>query len=224
VVKDNPVRVIFDLDGTLVDSIGSLASAGARLCTEMGRPTVSVSDYAGFVGRGIRVQVVELMQATGGLPDDGGEAALERFREIYAADPVSGVEEYPGARAALMALSKQGCALGVCTQKPEAPARQILTALGHMPPVKSVIGGDSLPGVLKPDPAMLSAAADPLGSGPLIYVGDSGIDAKTAENSGVPFILTGWGYRNADTGDLKYDALIDSFADLPDIIAKLNPG
>lgn len=219
---DNPVRVIFDLDGTLVDSIGSLAAAGARLCEEMNRPTVSSAEYARFVGRGIRAQVVDLMQATGGLPDDGGEAALIRFREIYASDPVSGVDEYPGARDVLLALADQGCALGVCTQKPEGPARQILEALGHMPPVTSVVGGDTLPGILKPDPAMLHAAADPLGKGPLIYVGDSGVDAKTAENAGVPFVLTGWGYRNAEASDLKYDAIIDSFADMPAVIARLS--
>jgi phosphoglycolate phosphatase len=221
---DKAVRVVFDLDGTLVDSVGSLAAAGARLCREMDRPTVSARDYAGFVGRGIKAQVVDLMRATGGLPDDGGDAAFARFREIYAQDPVSGVDEYPQAKEALLALAADGCALGVCTQKPEQPARQILTALGHMPPVSSVVGGDTLPGVLKPDPAMLWAAAEPLGQGPLIYVGDSGVDAKTAENAGVPFVLTGWGYRNAQADDLRYDALIASFSELPEVIKRLSLG
>jgi len=219
--KEKPVRVVFDLDGTLVDSVGSLAAAGARLCKEMNRPTVSAADYAGFVGRGIKAQIVDLMTATGGLPDDGGDAAFRRFREIYAEDPVRGVEEYPGAREVLLALAAKGYALGVCTQKPEGPARQILEALGHMPPVSSVVGGDTLPGVLKPDPAMLRTAAEPLGDGPLIYVGDSGVDAKTAENAGVPFVLTGWGYRNADAKDLRHDALIESFAELPEVIEGL---
>jgi phosphoglycolate phosphatase len=210
--------VIFDLDGTLVDSVGSLAAAGATLCRELGRPTVSAGDYAAFVGRGIKAQVVDLMAATGGLPDDGGEAAFARFQQIYAADPLSGVETYPGAREALLALADQGYALGVCTQKPEGPARAILSALGLMPPVVSVVGGDTLPGVLKPDPAMLARAAEPLGEGPLIYVGDSGVDAKTAENAGVPFVLTGWGYRAADP---KCDAVIESFAELPDVVVRL---
>ena len=214
-------RVVFDLDGTLVDSVGSLAKAGARLCVEMGRSTVDAEQYARFVGRGIKAQVVDLMTATGGLPDDGGEAAFRRFREIYAEDPVGSVNEYLGAREVLLALAAEGYALGVCTQKPEGPARQILKALGHMPPVTSVVGGDTLRGVLKPDPAMLLAAAEPLGNGPLIYVGDSGVDAKTAENLGVPFVLTGWGYRNADADDLRYDTIIGSFAELPEVIARL---
>jgi len=75
VATDNPVRVVFDLDGTLVDSLGSLAAAGARLCEEMGRPTVPAEQYEAFVGRGIMAQVVDLMTTTGGLPDDGGQAA-----------------------------------------------------------------------------------------------------------------------------------------------------
>jgi len=221
VQSESTVRVVFDLDGTLVDSVGSLASAGARLCQEMNRPTIEADLYAGFVGRGIKAQVVDLMKATGGLPADGGEAAFERFREIYAEDPITGVSEYPGARDALLALADDGCALGVCTQKPEGPARQILEALGHMPPISSVVGGDTLPGVLKPDPAMLRAAAEPLGQGALFYVGDSGVDAKTAENANVPFILTGWGYRNADADTLRFDALIESFAELPEVVRHL---
>lgn len=215
---ENPVRVVFDLDGTLVDSVGSLAAVGAILCGEMGRPTVSAEDYAGFVGRGIKAQVVDLMMATGGLPDDGGEAAFKRFQEIYAADPVIGVGTYPGAQEVLLALAARGYALGVCTQKPEGPARAILKALGLMPPVASVVGGDTLPDILKPDPAMLLAAGAPLGEGPMIYVGDSGVDAKTAEYAGVPFVLTGWGYRANDPAS---DAVIASFAELPDVVALL---
>ena len=218
----NPVRVVFDLDGTLVDSLGSLAAAGLRLCEEMGRPTVPAEQYGAFVGRGMMAQVVDLMTSTGGLPDDGGQAAFIRFNEIYAEDPVSGVNEYPGARAALMALADQGCALAVCTQKPEAQARQILEALGHMPPVSVVVGGDTLPGVLKPDPAMLYRAADSIGTGPLIYVGDSEVDAKTVENADVPFVLTEWGYRGAATNTLRHSALIQSFTELPEAVKRLS--
>jgi len=218
----NPVRVVFDLDGTLVDSLGSLAAAGSRLCDELGRPTVPTEGYAKFVGRGIKAQVIDLLTTTGGLPEDGGEAAFVRFNEIYAEDPVTGVDEYPGARAALLALTDHGCALAVCTQKPEAQARQILEALRHMPPVSAVVGGDTLPGVLKPDPAMLHRAADPLGTGPLIYVGDSEVDAKTAKNAGVPFVLTQWGYRSAAPETLRHVAFIESFEELPAVVARLS--
>ena len=79
---ENAVRIVFDLDGTLVDSVGSLAAAGAELCREMNRPIVSAEDYAGFVGRGVKAQVVDLMNATGGLPADGGDAAFARSRHF----------------------------------------------------------------------------------------------------------------------------------------------
>jgi len=90
-----------------------------------------------------------------------------------------------------------------------------------MPPVSAVVGGDTLPGVLKPDPAMLRRAAEPLGTGPLIYVGDSEVDAKTAENANVPFVLTEWGYRSAAPDTLRHNALITSFDELPKVVARL---
>lgn len=217
------VRVVFDLDGTLVDSLGSLAAAGARLLLEMGRTPASAEGFGRYVGRGMAALVRDLLTDTGGLPEDEGEVALARYHAIYAEDPVVGVTEYPGAQAALVALANQGYALGVCTQKPEALARQILTALGHMPPIASVVGGDTLPGVLKPDPAMLLHAAEPFGTGPLIYVGDSSVDAQTAANADVPFILTDWGYRSEASADLRHHAVLKSFATLPDVVARLAP-
>ena len=221
VTSKNPIRVVFDLDGTLINSLDSLAAVGAKLTKELGRRSVSADEYEGFVGRGLAAQVIDLLNATGGLPDDGGRAAIERFHTIYADDPVTGVEEYPGARDALLALAENGCVLGVCTQKPEALARQILTALGHMPPISVIVGGDTLPGILKPDPKMLSRAADPLGSGPLVYVGDSEIDAQTAINAGVPFILTGWGIRSVPETDIHHDRLVETFQSLPDTVAQV---
>lgn len=219
--SSHPVRVIFDLDGTLVDSVGSIGAAAARMLAEMGRPPLPQGDFQRFVGRGIRVLVRDVLIETGGLPDDGGEAAFRRYGEIYSADPVTGVTEYSGARDALLELAEQGCMLGVCTQKPEAPARQILSTLRFMPPVSVVVGGDTLPGVLKPNPKMLFHAADKLGTGPLIYVGDSGVDAQTAANAEVPFILTAWGYRTEAPAELTHSAVLGHFADLPDTVTRL---
>lgn len=216
----NPARIIFDLDGTLVDSLGSLAGAGARLLREMDREPLPVAGFERFVGRGVRALVLDMLGETGGVPDDPGKA-VDRFHAIYAEDPVIGVAEYPGARDALLELAERGCALGVCTQKPEAQARRILQALGMMPPIMSLIGGDTLTGILKPDPKMLHAAADPLGTGPLVYVGDSSVDAKTAANAKVPFILTQWGYRSETPEQLPHDRLLKSFDALPDLISGL---
>ena len=109
---------------------------------------------------------------------------------------MTGTVAFPGVREALAALAAAGHGLGVCTQKPNAPAVTILRALGLMPPIAALTGGDSLD-VMKPDPRMLAHAAAQLPEGPVIFVGDSEVDAATAEAAGVPFLLHTEGYPGA---------------------------
>ncbi|MXU65520.1 HAD-IA family hydrolase [Oceanomicrobium pacificus] len=213
-------RIIFDLDGTLVDSLASLASAGRQLTGELGRPAVDDATYRGFVGHGIGHQVRCLLDSTGGADDALFDRALARFHDIYGADPASGVNAYPGARAALDALSAGGHRCGICTQKPEAPSRAILAATGLADRIEGGAFGDSLP-VLKPDPEMLYFAARSMGGGaPVIFVGDSHVDAQTAQAAGVPFILHRAGFHDSGAPP-DADAGFDRFADLPDLVAQL---
>ena len=122
-------RIVFDLDGTLVDSVPSLAAAANALLAELGRDPLPPAQVMGFVGNGISKLVERVLAATGGVPDVGHEACLARYREIYFADPVTGTEAYAGVRDALAALAADGHGLAVCTQKSNAPAEAILTAL-----------------------------------------------------------------------------------------------
>lgn len=208
-------RLICDLDGTLVDSAPSLCAAGNRLLAELGRPPVSVETYKSFVGRGQRVQVERLLEHGGGIP--GGDAGpfLLRFRALY--DPLQASAPMPGAREALATLRAEGWRLAVCTQKPEGKARALLAGLGFE--VDAVAGGDTLtePGgreILKPDPRLFHAAADPLGDGPALYVGDSETDAETAAAAGVPFLLYLEGYRK---GEIAAAAAFDDWRAFPDL-------
>lgn len=214
------MRIVFDLDGTLVDSIGGLVAAANRLLGELDRPPIDARTYARFVGRGTRIQVAQLMEATGGVPEAGLDRTVARFMALYAERPLVGTAPYPGAAAALSALAAAGHRLGVCTQKPGAPAAAILSTLGLMPPLEALAAGDSLPGVLKPDPRLLVHAADRLGGGPLLYVGDSETDAETARRAGCPFVLTAWGYR-PDDAPIAHDYRIVEFAELPRLVAGL---
>jgi phosphoglycolate phosphatase len=213
-------RIVFDLDGTLVDSAPSLTAAANRMLAEIGRAPLEVATTRGFVGHGVAVLVERVLNHTGGVPVGGAAPHLARYRDIYYADPVSGTAVFDGVPAALAALDAAGHGLAVCTQKPCLPARTILRALGLMPPITGLTGGDSL-AVLKPDPRMLAHAAAQLGEGPLVYVGDNEVDAETAAAAGVPFLLHTEGYRHAPPSALRHVAAFSDFAELPDLVARL---
>ncbi|MGB0497305.1 MAG: HAD-IA family hydrolase [Rubricella sp.] len=207
-------RIVFDLDGTLVDSAPSLCAAGNAMIAEMGRAPVEVDTYKRFVGRGMRKQIEGLLAHTGGVPEDF-EGRFARFREIYDADPLVATRPYPGVGEALAALAGQGHVLGVCTQKAQAPARAILTGLSLMPPIAALTGGDSV-ATLKPDPAMLAHTLSQMpGDGPVLFVGDSETDAETARRADVPFLLHLNGYRH---GEVAARAAFAAWSDLPHLI------
>lgn len=213
-------RLVFDLDGTLIDSNPTLWATGSALLAELGRPPVSEATSAGFVGKGVEALVERLLRHTGGIPGDVLAPHVARFRAIYALDPVTGTVVYPGVAEALAALARDGHGLAVCTQKPNAPALVLLRELGLMPPVTAFTGGDSLD-VLKPDPRMLAHAADQLAPGPVILIGDSEIDAATAVAAGVPFLLHTEGYRLDPGRPIPHAGRFSDFADLPELVAGL---
>lgn len=205
-------RLICDLDGTLTDSAPSLCAAGNAVLAALGRAPVDVATYVGFIGKGQRVQVERLLRHTGGIPGDDVGPWLARFRAAY--DPLSLTMAYPGAVSALAILRAEGWRVAICTQKPEAQARRLLLGLGFA--VDGVVGGDTVgPEVLKPDPRVLAAAAEPLGTGPAVYVGDGETDAETAHGAGMPFLLHLGGYRHGPVAAMRPTAVFDDFADLP---------
>jgi phosphoglycolate phosphatase len=213
-------RLIFDLDGTLVHSLPTITASGKAMLARLGPPALPEATVGGFVGKGMRVLVERLLLATGGVPDDGLEPHLARYQAIYAADPVSGTAPYAHVAEALDTLEAEGHGLAVCTQKALAPSLRILRALGLMPPVTGLTGGDSTH-VLKPDPRMFRHAADQLPPGPALMIGDSETDAATARAAGVPFLLHTPGYRHASVTELAPDAAFDDFRELPDLVAAL---
>jgi phosphoglycolate phosphatase len=213
-------RIVFDLDGTLVDSVPTLAAAGNALLSELGRAPLDADTVTDFVGNGVAKLVERMLHASGGVPETGLPSALARFRAIYDADPLTGTTLYPGVHDSLAALKAAGHGLAVCTQKANAPALAILRGLGLMPPVTGFTGGESLD-VLKPDPAMFRHAAAQLPQGPAIMVGDSEIDAATARAAGVPFVFFGRGYCHVPPGALGARARFDDHADLAALVDSL---
>ncbi len=187
--------IVFDLDGTLIDSAPDLHAAAERTLKRLGRPGVTLAQVTGFIGNGVPKLVERCLAATGGVPEEGAGTALALFRSFYDADPVALTRPYPGVPAMLERLAEAGCRIGVCTNKPQGPAEAILAALSIGRHVGAVVGGDTLP-VIKPDPAPLWLCFERLRAGTArLYVGDSETDAAAAKAAGVPFALFSGGYR-----------------------------
>ena len=218
--------VIFDLDGTLVDSLPDIHAAANRLLGERGHGPLAPAQVRGFVGNGMGVLVERLLAAAGEAagPDDLA-AAQARYRDLYDAAPSECSSLYPGVRATLERLQERGLALGVCTNKPEAPARRILADLGIDGFFPVLVGGDSLP-QRKPDPAPLVQAATGLGAATdsVLYVGDSEVDAATAKAAGVRFALHTEGYRKTPAAEIHHDLRFAHFERLPALVNALSDG
>ena len=212
-------RLIFDLDGTLVDSAPTITAAANALLAELGRRPLDRATVVSFVGQGIDRLVDRLLDASGGIPSSGPAPARARYRALYAADPVAGTAPYPKVPEVLRTLAAAGHGLAVCTQKPAAPARALLQALGLMPPVRGLTGGDSL-AVLKPDPRLLAHAAGQLPPGPALFVGDSETDAEAAANAGVPFLLHLKGYHHGPLEAIARAGAFADFAELPGLVER----
>lgn len=182
--------VAFDLDGTLVDSAGDLASAASALTVELGGLALSREQVVQMVGEGATVLVRRALSAAGLDPDTPGATA--RFLELYDARMLDTTALYPGIRLVLEVLDPL-LPLAVVTNKPETAARRMVEALGLSRYFLEVIGADGV-WPRKPDPAGLRSLERLAGGGPVVLVGDSPIDQQTAERAGAAFVLAGYGF------------------------------
>jgi len=207
--------ILFDLDGTLVDSVPDLAAAVNALLAELGRPALSRAQVTGMVGDGA-AKLVERALAASGAGDTPLRAALDRFLALYEADPMHLTRPYDGVPAVLAELAAAGWGLGICTNKPERATRAVLAGLGLERFFALVLGGDSGP-TCKPDPGPLRTALGRLGSAPgsAAMVGDHRNDVAAARAAGMPVVFAQYGYGAATLGGMTPDAFIDRFAELP---------
>lgn len=212
--------IVFDLDGTLIDSAPDIHAGGCAALAAEGLPPVTPEQSQGFIGNGARVYVERLQRATEGTADPARTDRMHRaFMQHYeTAHALTRI--YPGVEATLATLRGAGWRMAICTNKPHAPALTVLAHFGWSDLFEVVIAGDSLP-VSKPDPAPLRAAIAGLGGGPTVYVGDSEVDAATAQATGTPFALYTEGYRKSPVSAIPHDARFDHFSQLPEIAARL---
>lgn len=214
--------IIFDLDGTLVNSAPDIQAAANRMLKAERCEPLDLATITSFIGNGLPKLVERVMAARDLDPSRHGYLTA-RVSGFYATASSELTIPYPGMRQALDQLRSEGFSLGLCTNKPEEPARAILADfdLAHL--FDAVIGGDTLE-VKKPDAAPLLATADLLGATRVIYVGDSEVDAATAKAADVPFALFTEGYRKTPLSEIHHDVAFADFADLPALIADLVAG
>jgi phosphoglycolate phosphatase len=212
--------VIFDLDGTLIDSAPDIHATANRVMAEWGYPALSRAEVQGYVGKGMH-HLVACLLTHHGSPAQGPlyDATLARFQTEYlTAHALTTV--YPNAQAALATLQAMGARLGICTNKPIAPTLAVLAHLNLTSMFHTILGGDSLP-IRKPDPKHLFATARAMGRQRVIFVGDSEVDADTAQAAETPFLLFTEGYRKTPVDQMAHLAAFDDWAKLPELIADL---
>jgi len=215
--------IVFDLDGTLIDSVPDVRNALNRTLASDGRRPLSHDEVCTMVGEGARVMFEKAWAATGdALTGEAFEVLFDRYAGYYLAHPADETVIYPGVSDILEALAGDGVALGICTNKPQALSVAVLEALGLRGLFASIVGGDATQ-YRKPDARHVFETLAPMGAetAAAAFVGDSAIDVAAARNAGLPIVLVSWGYRHVPAADLGADAVIDRFADLPTALAGL---
>lgn len=220
-MMNNAIRaVIFDLDGTLVDSAPDLHAAALKMLAERGHPAIALDQVQSFIGNGVPKLVARCLAAVGETVTGGGrQRAVERFLAHYAAAPVDLTRPYPGVKDLLANLRARGVPMGICTNKPETLSHQVLEGLDLRRYFAVVVGGDTFP-VIKPDPTPLLHCAESLAA-PIartLFVGDAETDAATARAAGAPLALYSGGYRKSPIARLKPDFAFDHFSELAEYL------
>jgi len=216
--------VVFDLDGTLADTSGDLIAAANACFRDMGEGDVLVhAEDAGTALRGGRAMLTLGMEKLGRAND---AATIDRYYpmllDAYKREIDTHTILYPGAMEAVAALKAAGYRVAICTNKPEALAELLLTRLGVRDAFGAMLGADSL-AVRKPDPEHLFETARRAGGDPAqcVLIGDSDTDRNTARAAGVPCVLVTFGPSGEDMAALEPEALLNDFADLPEVIERL---
>lgn len=218
-----PKAILFDLDGTLVDSAADMAAALNHVLVQDGFPELSVAAVTRMIGGGIPLLIERALVAHGEEATQERVAAVyPRYREAYISRAVEQTRLFPGVADVLQACREKGARLGVCTNKPEEISRVILSGLGVDSLFDVVIGGDTL-AAKKPDPAPVLEGLERLKCAPAegLMVGDSAADANAAKAAAVRAILVTFGYSQDPVRSLPNDGIVESFADLPGAIGRL---
>ncbi|MDO5705959.1 MAG: phosphoglycolate phosphatase [Paracoccus sp. (in: a-proteobacteria)] len=217
-----PCPIVFDLDGTLIDSVPDIHGAANAVLRQNGLSPLSLDNIRSFVGGGVDLLWTRIIAATGAQPEQHRDLVAAFMSRYHHATGLTRL--YPGVLEALGVLADRGHPLGICTNKPMKPTQAILQHFGIIHLFDSVIAGDSL-AQKKPDPAPLRAAFADLGADPVtpagLYVGDSEFDSDCAAAVPVPFLIYTGGYRQKPVSQLPHTAAFDDFGALPGLVESM---
>ncbi len=195
--------VIFDLDGTLLNTLGDLRAATNHALEVRGLPPHSMEEIRQFIGNGIRLLICRAMPE--GTPEAEIDAALDDFKAYYAAHIHDRTVPYDGIPQLLTALRKHGIKVAVLSNKIDSASQQLIEYF--FPGKTDVVFGEHVGVPRKPDPTSCRMVMQQLGVQPeqVLYVGDSGTDMQTAKNAGLYAVGVTWGFRSKEVL-LKYGA------------------
>jgi len=208
--------VVFDLDGTLIDSRADLAKAVNHALKSAGQPEQAESDIVPHIGNGMRVLLSECF---GPVSDETLEAGIASFSGFYEEHCLDNTRLYDGVKEALGEMSRSA-RLAVVTNKPVRFTEKILKGLGIRENLSSVVGGDSL-SERKPHPAPVLKALDEMGASPMVslMVGDGVQDVMAGQAAGLQTCVVRYGYGfSSDLLDLRPDYAVNAFSDIKEIV------
>ena len=214
--------LIFDLDGTLVDTAPDLLGALNRTLAGIGRRPVDRDALRHMVGHGSRVLIDQALRLTG---EPVEKERLAELVALYIADYRNHIVDaslpFPGVVETLETWKADGVPMGVLTNKPLELSQMLLSKLGLDKYFLSLFGQGRAP-YTKPDPRTFQDVLGDLGGGAAIMIGDSITDLSTARAAGAPVILVSYGYTPEPASTLGADAVVDRFADIPAAVRKLS--
>jgi phosphoglycolate phosphatase len=213
--------LVFDLDGTLVDSLPDLRAALNEMLRGLARRELSADEVRRMIGDGTHALVGRALRATGGIIDL--ESAHQRFLDFYEAAPTKLSRLYPGVVTTLESLVESGEHLAICTNKQQSATLAVLKGFGIAKYFEVILGGDVVP-FRKPDSRHLLTALEQLRASPneSVMIGDNENDHAAARAAGVAVILMRYGYLRVPPGTLSPDAWLDRFADIPPTLDRIN--
>jgi phosphoglycolate phosphatase len=210
------LTVVFDLDGTLVETAPDLIHATNHALSLCGLEPVAASEIRPFISFGGRAMLKKGLEIHGHQVSDAlFETLFSGFHAYYANNIAVESHAFPGLRDCLAQLAERGARLAVCTNKQEALSRKLLATLGLMDAFTALAGRDTFP-VCKPHPDHLRGTIQLAGGDPhrAIMVGDSDVDIATAKAASIPVVAVTFGYTQVPVERLAPDAVIDHYREL----------
>lgn len=218
-----PRAIVFDLDGTLVDSLPDIADALGLLLERHGLERHAPDAVRTMIGKGVEVLVRRGFAGRGrALQDDEARRLTEDYLALYEPRATRDTRLFPFVAETVAMLAGEGFALAVCTNKPTAVSREMLRDFGLVDRIPVVVGGDFGP-PRKPAPDLLLAALGLLeaGADDAVMIGDSASDVEAAKAAGVPVIAVEYGYTPVPAAELGADVVIRDFSELAPALAHL---